>query len=131
MYERIPNTNNGTLFKKISKLVTISPGETKDVVFLIDGLKLDKEYFYYMLYKSSGYDEYFDLPSSGYPFSLTAANPGDANGNGGVDANDVKIVVDYIMGKNPDGFVFGNADMNNDDKVDAADLVKLISALPK
>lgn len=56
---------------------------------------------------------------------------GDADDSGGVDANDVKIVVDYIMGKNPAGFVFGNADMNNDNKVDAVDLVKLISTLPK
>jgi len=40
-------------------------------------------------------------------------------------------MVDYIMGKNPPGFVFGNADMYNDGKVDAVDLVKLINALPK
>jgi hypothetical protein len=56
---------------------------------------------------------------------------GDADGSGSVDTDDVKIMVDYIMGKNPPGFVFGNADMNNDGKVDAVDLVKLINALPQ
>ena len=131
MFEKIPGASSGPLFKKISKLATIAPGETKDVEFTLDGLNLDRQYGYDLYYKSSGYYVNFNLPTSTYFFSLTAANPGDANGSGGVDANDVKIVVDYIMGKNPPGFVFGNADMNNDGKVDAVDLVKLINVLPK
>ena len=131
MFEKIPGASSSPLFKKISKLATIAPGETKDVEFTLDGLNLDRQYGYDLYYKSSGYYVNFNLPTSTYFFSLTAANPGDANGSGGVDANDVKIVVDYIMGKNPPGFVFGNADMNNDGKVDAVDLVKLINALPK
>ena len=131
MFEKIPGTNGGPLFKKISKLATIAPGETRDVEFTLDGLNLDRQYGYDLYYKSSGYDVNFNLPTSAYFFSLTAANPGDADGSGSVDTDDVKIIVDYIMGKNPPGFVFGNADMNNDGKVDAVDLVKLISALPK
>ena len=62
---------------------------------------------------------------------IKASGKGDANGDGFTDADDVKLIADHIMGKNPPGFVFGNADMNNDGKVDAVDLVKLINALPK
>lgn len=131
MYERIPDTNKGTPFKSISKLATIAPGETKDVKYTVDGLNPDREYYYHMYYKSAGSYVKLVLPTAGFLFSLTTANPGDADGSGSVDADDVKIMVNYIMGKNPPGFVFGNADMNNDGKVDAVDLVKLINALPK
>ena len=114
MYERIPDTDKGTPFKSISKLATITSGETKDVEFKVDGLNLDREYYYYMYYTSAGSYAKLVLPTAGWLFST-----------------DVKIMVDYIMGKNPPGFVFGNADKNNDGKVDAVDLVKRIKVLPK
>jgi len=130
MFERISNFYDGTLFKTISQPTTIPVGETKEVEFTISGLNPDKEYFYYLYYKSSGSYVYFSIPTSGILFSLTANNLGDADGNGVVDANDVKTVVDYIMGKNPANFVFANANLNGDNVVDAADLVLLIS-MPK
>ena len=131
MYERIPGTTQANFFKNASKYATIAPGETKDVEFMIDGLNPESQYIYEIYYMSSGSYAYLNLPTASRFFSLTVANPGDADGSGSVDTDDVKIIVDYIMGKNPPGFVFGNADMNNDGKVDAVDLVKLISALPK
>lgn len=68
---------------------------------------------------------------NGLQFNISLkSSVGDADGNGVVDASDVKIVVDYIMGKNPANFVFANANMNGDNVVDAADLVLLIS-MPK
>ena len=51
---------------------------------------------------------------------------GDANGSGGVDADDIKAVVRFIMEGNFEGFVFDNADVVKDGKVNAADLVKII-----
>lgn len=53
--------------------------------------------------------------------------PGDANGDGGVDASDIDVVVRYIMEGDFEGFKFGNANLNGDDKVDTADLVLLIN----
>ena len=53
--------------------------------------------------------------------------PGDANGDGGVDASDIDVVVRYIMEGDFEGFNFGNANLNGDDKVDTADLVLLIN----
>lgn len=51
---------------------------------------------------------------------------GDADGSGGVDADDIKAVVRYIMEGDFEGFFFDNADVVKDGKVNAADLVKII-----
>ena len=52
--------------------------------------------------------------------------PGDVNGNGVVDWNDVKAIVDYIMGTPHFGFNMSMADVNGDEVINAADLVKVI-----
>ena len=57
------------------------------------------------------------------------AKPGDANGDGVVNAADVDAVVNYIITGDMTGFVFDNANLNGDDKVDAADLVLLINMI--
>ena len=58
-------------------------------------------------------------------FYLNRIKKGDVNGDGTVDKIDLDLVVSYIM--NPsDDFNKDAADMNNDNKVDAADLVLLI-----
>ncbi len=54
---------------------------------------------------------------------------GDADGNGKVEAADIDAVVRYIMEGDFVGFNFDNANLNDDDKVDAADLVLLIKML--
>ena len=48
---------------------------------------------------------------------------GDANGDGVVNDADVKDVASHIMGKTPKGFNKDAADVNNDNKVNAADIV--------
>lgn len=52
--------------------------------------------------------------------------PGDVNGNGIIDLNDVNAIVDYIMGTPPVVFNLALADVNGDDVVNVADLVKVI-----
>ena len=52
--------------------------------------------------------------------------PGDADGNGALEAADIDAVVEYIMDGDDEGFNFDNANLNGDDKVDVADLVLLI-----
>lgn len=52
--------------------------------------------------------------------------PGDVNGNGTVDWNDVKAIVDYIMGTPPAGFSMAQANVNGDGVVNVADLVEVI-----
>lgn len=54
---------------------------------------------------------------------------GDADGNGSVGPEDIEAIVRYIMEGEYEGFNFENANLNGDSKVDAADLVLLISML--
>ena len=53
---------------------------------------------------------------------------GDADGNREVNHNDIDFVNNYIMtGKEPNGFNWWNAEMNNDGKINVADIVKIIN----
>lgn len=129
LYQPIPGTNQGSFFGSKSVPATILPGETKEVVLTVPDLNLDEKYFFYLYYYSSGSLTQLFVDGTGCLFSLAPLSSvqGDADGNGVVDIKDVKTVADYIMGRDPIPFVFANADMNGDTKVDAADLVKLIN----
>lgn len=54
---------------------------------------------------------------------------GDANGDGLLNDLDIDEIVRYIMGDPSEYFNFGNADMNKDGKVNAADIVTLITLI--
>ena len=54
---------------------------------------------------------------------------GDANGNGYVDENDINAIVDYIMNGKMEGFIFDNADMNGDQKINASDIVLILNII--
>ena len=55
--------------------------------------------------------------------------PGDANGDGEVDAQDIATVRDYILGLDPQPFSFESANLNGDSEVDIQDLTLLIQLL--
>ena len=56
---------------------------------------------------------------------------GDANGDGMLTEADVKAISDYIMGHGSKGlFSEKNADVNGDQKINAADIVKLLNMMP-
>ena len=55
--------------------------------------------------------------------------PGDANGSGTVDVNDVTTVINYILSKNPDPFIFDNANVNGDTNVDVNDVTMIINMI--
>ena len=57
--------------------------------------------------------------------------PGDANGDGEVDAQDIATVRDYILGLAPAPFSFESANLNGDSTVDIQDLTQLIEILLK
>lgn len=60
---------------------------------------------------------------------LASSKPGDADGNGKVETADIDAVVRYIMTGDTTNFIFENANLNGDNKVDVADLVFLINML--
>ena len=62
-------------------------------------------------------------------FTEKPAKPGDANGDGKVDVNDVTSTINYILGKNPSPFIFENANVNGDSKVDVMDVTLIINII--
>ena len=53
---------------------------------------------------------------------------GDANNDGKVDSDDIDAIVYYILtGEEPENFIFNNADVNNDTKVNAIDIVHIVN----
>ena len=54
---------------------------------------------------------------------------GDANGDGEVNVNDVTVVINYILEKNPTPFVFDNADVNGDGGVTVLDVTAIINII--
>ena len=57
------------------------------------------------------------------------SKPGDANGDGTVDVNDVTTTINYILGKNPSPFNFDNANVNGDSTVDVMDVTLIINII--
>ena len=79
-------------------------------------------------YDETKTDVTYANPKTGY---FTKKNKvvflGDANGDGVINDADVEIVKDFIMGNEPDNFVFEGADANEDEKVNVADIVIILN----
>lgn len=54
---------------------------------------------------------------------------GDVNGNGHIDVTDVVMEVNYILGEEPESFVFKNADMNGDKTINISDVMEIINII--
>ena len=109
---------SGPLVKEKSIFVQIEPGQTQNVDFTIADLDPNVNYFAFLYYYSSGILTRFYIV---YPFNPTEV-PGDLTGDGHVDDDDVAAIVQLIM----TGQYDEKADLNDDDTVDAADLVLLL-----
>lgn len=117
-------------------MTTILPGETMEVNFEVKDLDLDGKYFYSIWYYSENMGVELIPAETSFILKEEPVDPeepedtpisGDADGNGKVEAADIDAVVKNIMEGDFEGFNFKNADLNGDDKVDAADLVLLIN----
>ena len=54
---------------------------------------------------------------------------GDANGDGIIDVTDVMVIVDYVLGRNPEDFIYVNANWNGDNVVDITDAMLIVDYL--
>ncbi len=54
---------------------------------------------------------------------------GDVNGDGDVNVNDVTVLINYILGKNPTPFVEANANVNGDEGINVNDVTALINMI--
>ena len=64
-------------------------------------------------------------------FNIVVTNviKGDANGDGEVNVSDIVEIVNYIMNKPSNKFVFAAADLNSDGEVNVTDIVKVVSLI--
>jgi hypothetical protein len=69
------------------------------------------------------------ITPSDFTFDVTVMDVamGDANGDGRINGMDIVEMVDYIMERPSDTFVFAAADLTADQKVNGMDLVELVS----
>lgn len=72
------------------------------------------------------YDALGNRLSRTFKANKVSSIPGDANGDGIVDASDIVEIANYIMGKASKSFIFNAADVNEDGKVDIADIIKIV-----
>ena len=89
----------------------------------IEGLKAGTEYGYRSYVKTASGTTY------GEEKSFKTSMFGDVNGDNKVDNNDLNDLVSYIMGNSPAHFNKDAADLNNDNRVNAADIVKMVKIL--
>lgn len=62
-------------------------------------------------------------------FTVFIGKAGDANSDGHVTVADAEAVAAHIMGQTPDNFNEKNANVNGDDKIDAADIVEIVNRI--
>lgn len=54
---------------------------------------------------------------------------GDVNGDGFVNISDAVCLVNYILGQNPNPFVYEAADVNSDTEINISDVVALVGLI--
>lgn len=71
-----------------------------------------------------------EIEAGANPADLVVHVLGDVNLSGTIDSVDVKVIADYILGKDSMGlFSIEAADLNNDNCIDVADLIVLLNLL--
>jgi len=83
---------------------------------------------------SSKYDDYTPADLSNITADVVVyakwkLKMGDVNRDGKVDATDVTLTSQFILGKNPTPFNQANADMNGDNVINVADIVELVKVI--
>lgn len=69
------------------------------------------------------------LPDTQFKITINNVIPGDANGDGIVNVTDIVEMVNYIMNKPSDKFVFAAADVNSDGLVNVTDIVCTVTII--
>ncbi|MBO4720345.1 MAG: leucine-rich repeat protein [Prevotella sp.] len=59
----------------------------------------------------------------------SVVNPGDANGDDEVDAEDIVVITEYMMGKELENIIIKNADMNGDGIINIADIIQITNQI--
>lgn len=115
--------------RKITPLV-LQPGEEKTVTVSYSGLEEGVKYGL-STYCYESFDSSSMIQFDRYRFTFVKPSgdgtPGDADGNGKVDANDVKVLINYMNGSGT--INMDSADLDGDNKITIADIIKLVNLI--
>ena len=89
-------------------------------VYSVNGTAIEGNTFQMPLGDATVTIEFQELPSG---------KPGDANGDGNVDVQDVTAIINRILGNNPNPFDDTNADVNGDGSIDVLDVTAVINLI--
>lgn len=122
-YWTVSNNKTRTAGSDAKKVIV--SGNSNMMTTILEGLKAGTGYGYRSYARTASGTTY------GEEKTFRTILVGDVNSDGVLDEKDLKDLADYIMGKTPKGFNKKEADLNNDNKVNAADIVKLVDLLGK
>lgn len=114
----------------LASRVNIPAGETAQVNFTFDGLK-DGEWYEVDLYHYPYYskDDYVYLDYC--TFTYKSYPIGDVNHDGKVNVTDVMLVVNHILGNNPQNFYENEAELTGDNKINVSDIMAIVNIILK
>ena len=123
------NENPIALSSDKATVRTRANGEEKSASTVFDGV--DKELCILYVPKNSsskyrsaeGWGEFQNI------VEMVSTISGDANNDGKVNSEDISAISDYITEGKTKAFLFMNANVNNDKKVDVADIVLLVNKI--
>ena len=101
--------------------------DAQDSAFVDYDVVPGKTYYYYIKQISTSLSSY--LLSNPVTATPLTAQKGDANGSMSVDVADIVTEVAYIMGNNPQPFIYEAADVNTDTQVNILDIVGTINII--
>jgi hypothetical protein len=84
-------------------------------------------YYYYYKVMTTGLSE--NSPSKVVAATPLTSSKGDANGSTTVDVADIVTEVAYLLGQDPQPFIFEAADINSDEVIDVRDVVGTVNII--
>ena len=119
----------GTIMQTVTQPLKLAAGASQKLTFTFDGLNTGDKYFVNYYYFSSG-----KTVNAGGTSIFTVAGgeaivPGDVDGNGVVDVDDLNIVINVMLRKNQDPSLKTQADLNGDGSVDVDDMNRIINVM--
>lgn len=110
-----------------SDTLLVNPALITDTVFTDFNVIPDTTYHYLYRTVSTGLTQTdFSKSIMARPFS---APNGDANGDMSVNVLDLTTIVSYILGKNPQPFLFDAADINGDGNINVLDVISIVKTI--
>lgn len=130
---RSDGSGYGDLVATLQQEILLEPSAKTSLKFTFDDLEDGSQYFYYIYYYSTENSQIKHYYVNGYPagyvlkfvYTKTETIPGDANGDGQVNAMDIVDIINHMMNLPTSTGTFDEeaADPNDDGIVNAADIV--------